>query len=503
MTELLLGVDVGATGIKTGLFTPDGRLAALAGRRNGPVHQPDGAPNWLIWDADDIWRKVCECIRECLGKVGDPGQVRAIACTGFGADGVPLSRDGHQLYPFISWHCSRTLPQSQEVARRVGDARIFEITGYHNYPINTLNRLLWLRQNRPDVLDQAHRWLQMQDYVAFCLSGEFSTECTIASTTMMLDMARRDWSAEMLEAAGVNPSILPPISEAGAPIGAVTSQAAEATGLQKGTPVVTGGHDCEIAVLGAGVNQRDIFIDITGTWEILVAAVDHFQPRPEQHECGLDYECHALPKQWICQSLMIAGGVLEWIREKFYSDVPDNDVYQKMFADAEVPSDGVYVLPSFVRGMGPAARYHSLGTVLGLTTATSRGQVVRAALEGLCFQLRQQMDAVQTAVGTQATRLRVVGGGQKNPLWLQMKADMTGLPVEITTNPEVTLLGVAILAGIGGRVYQDIGDALERIAFPTEVFEPNSQCHQAFTIPYQSVYRKIAPSLAEVYSATH
>ena len=501
MGEVLLGVDVGATGIKAGMFTPEGRLLAVAGRRNGPVQDPMGEPGWMVWDPQDIWTKVCECIRECLSQSGGSHQVKAVACTGFGTDGVPMSKEGDCLYPFISWHCERTVPQQAELARRVGNDRIFEITGYHNYHINTACRFLWFRQHHPEVLNKAHRWLQVQDYVAFRLSGAFTTDCTIASTTMMLDMASRTWSKTMLEAAELDASILPPTSEAGTQIGTVTAKASAETGLAQGTPVVTGGHDCEIAVLGAGVAQQDIWIDITGTWEILIATVDAFRPQPSHYANGLDFECHALPGQWICQSLMIAGAVTEWVRDKFFRDVPEKDVYEVMFREAELPSRGVYVLPSFMLGMGPDASRNALGTILGLQTMTSRGQVVRAALEGLCFQLHRQIGAIGAAVGRKPSRLRVVGGGQKNPLWIQLKADVTGLPVEITTNPEVTLLGVAILAGLGAGLYRDIHDAVGRVNFTTEAVEPDSAKHSVYASRFESVYKQLAESLDAPYRA--
>lgn len=501
MSEVLLGIDIGATGIKAGMFSPDGRLLAVAGRRNGPIQDPMGEPGWMVWDPEDIWGKACDCVRECLGTVGESARVKAVACTGFGTDGVPLDANGNCLYPFVSWHCGRTAPQQLEMDRRVGNAEIFQITGYHNYHINTANRLLWFRQNHPEILRKTHRWLQVQDYVAFRLSGEFTTECTIASTTMMLDMGARTWSPKLLEAAEVDPAILPPTSEAGTQIGAVTARAAEETGLVAGTPVVTGGHDCEIAVLGAGVAQDDIWIDITGTWEILIATVNAFRPTPEHYANGLDFECHALPGQWICQSLMIAGAVTEWVRNNFYRDVAEEEVYSIMFHEAETPAHGVYMLPAFMRGMGPDASRHALGTILGLQTMTTRGQVVRAALEGLCFQLKRQIGAIGDAVGGKPSRLRVVGGGQKNPLWLQLKADITGLPVEITTNPEVTLLGVSILAGLGAGLYSSIDDAIGRVKFDTEPYSPIAVAHSEYQERFDRVYSQLAASMESPYSA--
>lgn len=499
MSHLLLGIDVGATSIKAGLFAVDGHLLALANRRNAPAQDPEGQPGWMIWNPDILWANVCACIREVLEKTGAAEQVGTVACTGFGTDGLPVDNAGKPLYPFISWHCGRTVSQREKMAGRVSDLDAFQITGYHNYHINTANRFLWFRAHRPDVLDEAFRWLWVQDYVAHKLSGEFSTECTIASTAMLLDMGSRTWSPRMLEACGVNPAILPPISEAGTQIGSVTVIAAGETGLKAGTPVVTGGHDCEVAVLGAGVSDSETWIDITGTWEILIATVDRFAPTAEHHASGLDFECHARPGQWICQSLMIAGAVTEWVRANFYRDVADDCVYETMFTEAATPSNGVYMLPAFMRGMGPDASKHALGTILGLQTMTSRGQIVRAALEGLCFQLRKQIGAIGNAVGRAPKRLRVVGGGQKNPLWLQLKADITGLPIEITTNPEVTLLGVAMLAGIGAGIYTSMDDALARVSFTTDSVAPDMDAHKMYTERYERVYRPTPSALGDVY----
>ena len=499
---MILGIDIGATSIKAGVFATDGRLLALSDRRNAPEQDPDGEPGWMVWNPDTLWSKVCACVAEVGAKIGGTDRIMSVACTGFGTDGLPLDRTGRPLYPFISWHCGRTAPQRETMAARVPDAEAFKITGYHNYAINTANRFLWFRERRPDVLDAAHRWLWVQDYIAFKLSGEFSTECTIASTGMLLDMGRRTWSKRMLDACEVDPSILPTTSEAGTQIGVVTAKAASETGLRAGTPVVTGGHDCEIAVLGAGVSDADTWIDITGTWEILIATVNEFRPTPEHHANGLDFECHALPGQWICQSLMIAGGVTEWVRANFYRDVADDQAYAMMFAEAETPSNGVYMLPAFMRGMGPDASNHALGTILGLQTMTSRGQVVRAALEGLCFQLRKQIAAIGSAVGRTPRRLRVVGGGQKNPLWLQLKADITGLPIEITTNPEVTLLGVAILAGIGAGIYSGIDEALGQIRFSTDLVAPNGAEVASYAERFERIYTQFAPALGTVYRET-
>ncbi len=500
--KLIASVDIGATGIKAAAFYPDGRPAAIAGRPNGPVPQPGGHADWLIWDAEQLWAKASSAIKEVTVKTGGAA-ITGIAVTGFGTDGAFIDADGALLYPIISWHDSRTLPERDEMNRLVGNRKLYQITGYHNYPINTVNRWLWFRHNHPEILEKAHRWLQVQDYIAYRLSGSASTEATIASTTMALDMSRRDWSSEILDAVGIGKHFLSPISQSGITIGEVTSKAAELTGLVAGTPVVTGGHDCEIAALGAAVSQSTTFVDINGTWEIILAIVDQFRPDDSLYDLGLDFEAHAVPGQYICQGLMIAGAVIEWIRRNLYAgDAP----YEQIMAEAEdagIGSGGVFMLPSFVRGSGPAQSFQATGSIIGLTTASKRGQLIRAALEGLCFQLKQQMTAIEGTIGLHGDRIRVVGGGQRNRLWLQMKADVTGRPVEVTSNEEVTLLGAALLAGVGAGLYKDMGEALAQLHFTIIHFEPVRSAHDHYAEIYESVYRPFAPALQSVYAASN
>jgi L-fuculokinase len=474
------------------------RPAAIAPRSQDADH-----PDWLIWDGDEVWAQVCEALREVTAAAPSGAVLRGVAVTGFGADGTPMDAAGRQLYPFISWHCARTLPQLHVVAEATDPFDAYRITGYHNYPFNTINRLLWLREHAPGVLDHAHRWLMMQDFIAHRLSGVFSTEVTIASTTMLLDLTRRDWSPRMLEIAGVPASLFPPLSEAGAKVGEVTRAAAEATGLPVGLPVATGGHDCEVGMLGSGIAEPSTFVDITGTWEMLIAMQDQFNPGREAFEKGIDTEAHAIPGKCLCQGLMPAGSVIEWAREQFYPGQEPEAAYELMVAEAEAEppgAGGVFVLPAFVRGSGPFAADHALGALLGLTTQTRRGQIVRAVFESLCFQMRRQMEVIERTAQSNSTahpqceRLRVLGGGQRNQLWLQLKADVTGRPVEVLQHPEVTLMGVALLAGVGGGVYRDAREAVSSIEITVTRLEPDQEAQRRYEDAFGR-FLELAPAL--------
>jgi xylulokinase len=199
---------------------------------------------------------------------------------------------------------------------------------------------------------------------------------------------------------------------------------------------------------------------------------------------------------------MIAGGVIEWIGANFYRDTPMDRLYGVMIDEASSfgpGAGGVAALPSFIRGMGPFQAFNSLGTILGITTTTTRGQIVRAVFEAACHQLARQIGVIEENTGAACKRLRSLGGVQKNEFWLRMKADVTGRPVEVVSNPEVTLLGAAILAGMGAGVYRDERDALSRMDFPLTVYEPDMAKHEEYAELYRNVFSKIAPSLAGVY----
>ncbi len=500
--EVLLGIDVGATSIKTGIFSLKGEIISIFQDRNEPEPQHNGKSDWLIWNGDKIWSKVCSLIKKSLQNISSNTQVKSLSVTGFGADGTPLDKDGRQLYPFISWHDNRTIPQRDWFDLKIDPYEIYKITGYHNYHINTINKLRWLRENHPEVLKKTYKWLMMQDYIVYKLTGEFTTEHTIASTMMSMDLGMRKWSEKLLEIAEIDEDIFPELSSPGTVIGNVTSKASEETGLSSGTPVAAGGHDCEIGVVGSGISMGETFVDITGTWEMIIAIMDRFLPERQLFDYGIDFECHTIPGQYLCQSLMIAGGVVEWIRENFYSGILPDDAYNRMIAEAEkeeIGSGGVVIIPSFMEKMGPFRKFNTMGTFLGLTTTTSRSQIIRAVFESLCYQLHQQIKIIEGHSGIKCSKLRVLGGAQKNPFWLKLKTDVTGIPVEIISLEEVTLLGTAILAGIGVGIYKDIEDAFNRINYSTENYQPDKENTEKYENLYKKIFKKIPENLKDVY----
>lgn len=468
----LIGIDVGATSIKAGAFDETGELLALATRPNEPV--PDGPAGWYAWDVDRVWDAVAGAVRE----VTRDREPVAVAVTGFGADGAPVGQDGVQRRPVISWHDGRTAADLAAIVEAIGERRLYDVTGYHAYPMNTICRWRWLARNEPAAVEGA-TWLMVPDLVAHRLCGERVSEPTGASTTMALDLAAGDWGRDLLTELDVPTSLPAELVSPGARIGSVTRAAAEATGLPEGLPVVAGGHDAEVVALAAGALPDGTALDVSGTWEIVVVRHDRFEPRDDFFAHGIDWEADVVPGRYLCVALMPSGSVVNWLRDIAY---PNGDGWAALIGEAAaapVGANGVSVVPAFVRGFGPH-RDAAGGRFDGLLTTTTRSDLARAVFESLCAQLRASLTLLERLHDRPFTHLRVCGGAQKNPFWLQLKADATGCVTEAVPHEELTLLGAALLAGVGAGVYASVDEAVAAAARPARAMEPDAAAARAY-----------------------
>lgn len=473
--DLVIVMDCGSTNVTVAAVDDRGDLIGYAGYPNAPVRQPEGPEGWLIWDLDKVWRKLCDACQQVCARVGRE-RIRAVTLTTFGADGAPVRNDGTLTYPVICWQDPRTEALAREFRQEMDFWEVFVETGYQVIPFNTLFKLKWLQRYVPEDIEQANCWLMMPGLLNFKLCGEFSIDPTIGGTTMAMDIGWRDWSEKMLTFAGVGRSFFPDWAEPGVVVGKVLQKASVESGLPARIPVVAAGHDTQFAAIGSGAAVGEAILS-SGTWEILMVRADRFRPNRFGFEEGLLYEPDALKGFWDPQLLMMGSGVLEWVRSHFYGAVDDREeAYRRMIAEAQsvdAGAGGVTFVPSFVSETGPTRKHHTCGTILGLSLATSRGQVYRAALEGLSFQLRQALDILSKATDYKINGVRVVGGGSKNRLWNQIRADVTGLPVTTIARKEATVIGAALFAFTGAGIFGSVGEGLARFRLSEATLEPS------------------------------
>ena len=497
----VLVFDCGSTNIRAVAVDPSGVIRAFSSVPNNPRQQPGGERGWLIWDMDEIWRKVCEASRKVSENV-NPRNIEAVSIITWGADGAPVRRDGGLTYPPISWQCSRTKKIAEKITEKISAWEIYRITGYQIIPFNTLFKIIWLKENVPRALGEAHTWLMMPGLIAHRLTGEFHIDPTIASTMMAMDLGRRDWSEAMLEIAGLDAGFFPEWREPGEILGYVTGEAARESGLISGIPVIVGGHDTQFAIFGSGAKVNEPVLS-SGTWEILGVRVDAYNPTEKGFEEGLIIEADVERGLWNPQFLMIASAVIEWILQNFFRDIGGRK-YESIIKEIEnIPpgSDGVIFIPTFVAESGPLRKYGSLGAILGLTLLSSRSQLIHAAFEGLTFQMREALRLLFESTNTRANHVRVVGGGSRNELWNKMRADAIGLPVIVPAQKEAATIGAALLSFVGVGYYRSIDEARRNFFAEEKVFSPNKYSNMVYNRVFED-YSEALECLRDFYKTS-
>ena len=499
----LVGIDLGSTSLKAVIYDLAGNAVARGSRPTKKCHPHADHPDWAVWKPNEIWGGAADAVREAVGQLSDPASIRAVAVTGMGMDGVPMSEDGRWLYPFISWHCPRTVPQHEWWLRTIGAEKQFSISGNPVWAINTALRIKWMEEHEPDILRRTHKWLLIEDFVNFRLCGRMATDYSMASNTLLLDQRTRKYSDELLRASGIDRRILCDPMPSGTVLGHVHAAAARDTGLPEGTPVVLGGHDFLCGALAAGAFRPGVVLCVLGTWDIIVAAIPKPVLTPEVFRMGAWVDSHVARDTWAVMGSAVAAEMLEWFRREFGLEEKEKartqggsdwDHLMETAARAAPGAGGVMFLPHMSGSTFPIVDPNSLGAFVGLRNVSTRADMLRAVLEGLNFQLLQILKHLEAGLGLRADTLVAVGGGTRNTLSMQNKADMCGKPIQAPQLDEATPLGAAILAGIGAGLYRDEQDAFERVYRPGRTYEPDPQRRALYAERYR-IFEQIYPSL--------
>ena len=266
-----MGIDIGSTTIKAVIYDSNGSIVSLGRIETGDPEQIiEKDKRVACWMPEKIWKNITKCIKTAMDEAGNKLVIEGVAVSAFGNDGGPLDKDGNTLYPFISWQYTGTSIEMNEFLDKISMEQVFTINGQAAWYASSIFRMMWIKKNRPDVYKKTHKWLLIQDYINFKLSNKKASDYTISSTTLILDQKKRQWSKKILDAAGIDRSILPELRQSGEFLGKVTRQASDETGLKEGTPVIMGGHDNICGSLAASGFNEDILVDIGGTFESII-----------------------------------------------------------------------------------------------------------------------------------------------------------------------------------------------------------------------------------------
>jgi sugar (pentulose or hexulose) kinase len=498
----LMGIDIGSTNLKATIYDYSGNFIALGSTPNEVVFLDKEHPQWAFWDPDRIWSGIADAIKQAVSKISDPKLLKAVSVTGMGMDGVPIDKNGKWLYPFISWHCQRTGPLSNKWINEVGAERTFLVSGKQIFPFDTVFRLQWMKENKPEILEKTEKWLLIEDFVNFMLCGSKITDFSMATTTQLFDQTKREWSDEQLKIAGVDKKILPAVMPSGSKIGEITATASTLTGLYEGTPVILGGHDYHCAALAAGAFEPCVVMDITGTWEMVLCSFKKLNLSHNVFISGLSVESHVAKDMYAVAVSCVSGEMIEWFRRTYAGhDIKDADEkreWEALLKDMEtvIPgSNGVMFLPHFTGSHCPEIDHNSLGAFIGMNQTVSPKDMLHAVIEGLNYQLKDMVMAIEKPMKRDIKKIIATGGATNNDYWMQNKADITGKAIEVPETVEATCLGAAMLAGIGTGIYKDERDAFKAINNKKiRTFFPDEKLNKKYE-EYFSVYKKIYPAL--------
>lgn len=502
----LLGVDVGSTNLKAIIYDLQGNAVAKA---SGPTQRfnpyPEN-PEWTIWKPEQIWTGIANAIKQVTSQVDNSRDIKALAVTGMGMDGIPIDKNGKWLYPFISWHCPRTIPQQTWWIENIGQDKQFSICGNQIWTFNTALRLMWMRENEPEIMAKTDKWLLIEDFINFMLCGQCATDYSMASTTLLFDQRKRQWSDELIEFVGIDKNLLCEPKPAGTVLGQVHSKAARATGLKEGTAVVLGGHDYSCGCLPTGAFKTGVVLDVTGTWEMVVTALDEPILTPQAAKMGVLVDSHVARDKWAVMGAAVAADMLEWFKKEFCFEEEQKTKEQEglvwdylMSAAEKSPpgANGVMFLPHMSGSHCPILDHNSAGAFVGLRNTAKKADMTRAIIEGLNYQFLQIVNAFKTGLGINPQRIVTIGGATKNKFWIQNKADVVGKPIHTPELEEAVPLGAAILAGIGVGIYKNEQDAYDQVYKPGQVHEPNGKLNSQYAERFKT-FEKIYPALKNI-----
>lgn len=504
----LLGIDVSTTATKALVIDERGSVVASASDEY-EFYTPR-----LLWaeqNPSDWWRACVNVIHRVLERI-PAREIAGIGLTGQMHGLVMMDAAGNVLRPCIMWNDQRTAKQCAEITERVGGASsLLQLIGNPVLPGFTAPKILWVRENEPDVYARAAHVLLPKDYLRLKLTGVYATEVSDASGTALLDVARRNWSDELLKAIEVPRAWLPDVFESPVVSARISGRAAKDTGLLEGTPVVGGGGDQAAQAVGTGIVQEGVVSATLGTSGVVFASSNSYRLEPN----GLLHAfCHAVPNKWHLMGVMLsAAGSFRWFRDAFGEEEKreakneQRDVYEVLTAEAARVSagcEGLIFLPYLTGERTPYPDPHARGTFFGITLRHRKEHFVRAVLEGVAYGLRDSLELMR-ALGLNISQVRASGGGARSELWRQILADVFNSEIALVNITEGAAFGAALLAGVGAGVFASVEDACAQTVRVTNSVTQGKEVavYEAYYRVYHGLYLALKGSFEKVGAIAH
>lgn len=466
--DLLLGLDVGTTATKALLMDVKGKAIASASYGYSLITPYE---NWVEQNPDDLWKGVVFTIRKVLENIKPQDRILSLSLSTQGGTLIPVDANFKPVCNAISWMDHRTHKQAEQMRQSLEKDKIYEISGWDIYDGLPLLCIVWLRQNAPETFKLAKYFLFVNDFIIHKLTGNLCMDPSNASITQLYNIASGQWDRDMLDIAQIKPNQLSPMQNSGFPIGKLTPDASNETGLSESVVVVNGAHDQYCAALGSGVLEAGDVMLSCGTAWVILGVMDQLRHDPLKH---LSISPHVVPNRWgALRSMGAVGSCMEWFLDNLWTKKDNrSEIYDDLNKSVENTSSGSKGLLFFPSsgGYGHGKR----GAFIGLSISHTRGEIARSIMEGIAFDLRWTLEGVHET-GIKSEVLRMVGGAASSPAWTQIVADITQIPVVVPSVTQSASFGAAILAGFGYGIFDNIKGAYQALSGTEKLIMPDNE----------------------------
>lgn len=496
----LLGLDIGTSGCKATIVDYEGNIEGQAYKEYFLI-----SPNteWQELDPNTVWSSVNEVIIKSLSQYRGEG-IKAISVSSFGEAATPVDYNGNALYNSIIYIDPRGQEKAQYLKQKLGDEKIIGITGTSSHSMYTINKIMWLKTQMPEVYNKTWKFMLYADFILFKLGAKPHMDYSLAARTMAFDIIHKRWSEEILECAGVEEDKFGEPVQAGTVVGEISKKVAEELSLPKDVILVAGGHDQPCSALGSGVIKSELAVDGLGTTECITPAFNRAVLSEAMAKNSFACVPHVIKDMYVTYAFTFtSGSMLKWYRDNFGALFKKEaaeagiNLYDYMIEKATTGPSEVFVLPHFAGAATPYMDTEAKGAIVGLNINTKAEDIIKAILEGITFEIMVNIERLEEA-GVKVNELRAVGGLAKSDPFLQLKADMMGRKVTTLNVSEAGTLGVAILAGTASGVYKSIEDGVQQLVRIKKEFYPNPKIHEIYMDRFKT-YKRIYPAVKTIF----
>lgn len=490
-----LGIDLGTSSVKIIAMKQDGKVIASVSKEY-PVFYPQAG--WAEQNPEDWWDATKEGIKELIERNNlDKASIKSIGFSGQMHGLVALDENNEVLLPAILWCDQRTQEECDYITELLGQEKLSKYTGNKALTGFTAPKVLWVKKHRPEIYNKIKHIMLPKDYIRFMLTGEYASEVSDASGTLLFDVENRTWSKEMLKALEIPENLMPKCYESYEVTGKVTKEAALLTGLQEGTLVVGGGGDQAAGAVGTGTVESGIISVAMGTSGVVFSSQKTYAVDSENR---LHSFCHANGEWHVMGVMLSAAACLKWWVEDVNKG--DSKTFDELLAEAEkVPagSEGLIFLPYLMGERTPYNDPNAKGCFIGLSITHTRAHMTRAILEGVAFGLKDSLEMIKD-LNMPINEVRVSGGGAKSKLWRQILSDIFEARVDMINSVDGPSYGAAILAAVGAGAYESVNEACRKMIKITESIEPNLSNKEQYKKMYK-VYHSLYNNLKDTFKA--